>query len=77
MAAMPVLRPLHDEAGLKRLIVSTYQAVSGGGLEGIEVLASQIEHVGDRTRELAAAIPRRCCPRRRSGRCRWRTTSCR
>ncbi|MBF7012663.1 aspartate-semialdehyde dehydrogenase [Novosphingobium resinovorum] len=54
MAAMPVLRPLHDEAGLKRLIVSTYQAVSGGGLEGIEVLASQIEHVGDRTRELAA-----------------------
>lgn len=54
MAAMPVLRPLHDEAGLKRLVVSTYQAVSGGGLEGIEVLASQIEHVGDRTRELAA-----------------------
>lgn len=54
MAAMPVLRPLHDEAGLNRLIVSTYQAVSGGGLEGIEVLASQIEHVGDRTRELAA-----------------------
>ncbi|MGF7153786.1 aspartate-semialdehyde dehydrogenase [Novosphingobium gossypii] len=54
MAAMPVLRPLHDEAGLKRLIVSTYQAVSGGGLEGIEVLASQIEHVGDRTRELAS-----------------------
>lgn len=54
MAAMPVLRPLHDEAGLKRLIISTYQAVSGGGLEGIEVLASQIKHVGDRTRELAA-----------------------
>jgi aspartate-semialdehyde dehydrogenase len=53
MAAMPVLRPLHDEAGLKRLIVSTYQAVSGGGLEGIEVLARQIAHVGDRTRELA------------------------
>lgn len=54
MAAMPVLRPLHDEAGLKRLIVSTYQAVSGGGLEGIDVLARQIEHVGDRTRDLAA-----------------------
>ncbi|EIZ78962.1 aspartate-semialdehyde dehydrogenase [Novosphingobium sp. Rr 2-17] len=53
MAAMPVLRPLHDEAGLKRLIVSTYQAVSGGGLEGIEVLAKQIDHVGDRSRELA------------------------
>lgn len=53
MAAMPVLRPLHDEAGLKRLVVSTYQAVSGGGLEGIDVLARQIEHVGNKARELA------------------------
>jgi aspartate-semialdehyde dehydrogenase len=42
MAAMPVLKPLHDAAGLKRLIASTYQAVSGGGLEGIEVLRDQI-----------------------------------
>ena len=53
MAAMPVLRPLHEEAGLKRLVVSTYQAVSGGGLEGIDVLARQIAHVGDKARELA------------------------
>ena len=53
MAAMPVLRPLHDEAGLKRLVVSTYQAVSGGGLEGIDVLARQLAHVGDKARELA------------------------
>jgi aspartate-semialdehyde dehydrogenase len=29
MAAMPVLKPLHDFAGLRRLVVSTYQAVSG------------------------------------------------
>jgi len=43
MAAMPALRPLHDEAGLKRLVVSTYQAVSGGGMEGVEVLREQIE----------------------------------
>ncbi len=35
MAAMPVLKPLHDEAGLVRLVVSTYQAVSGGGLKGV------------------------------------------
>ena len=42
MAAMPVLRPLHDEAGLKRLVVSTYQAVSGSGLAGVDVLAGQI-----------------------------------
>jgi aspartate-semialdehyde dehydrogenase len=53
MAAMPVLKVLHDEAGLKRLTVSTYQAVSGGGLEGIDVLARQLDHVGDAARELA------------------------
>ncbi|MFC0205305.1 aspartate-semialdehyde dehydrogenase [Novosphingobium soli] len=53
MAAMPVLRPLHEEAGLTRLVVSTYQAVSGGGLEGIDVLARQLAHVGDKARELA------------------------
>jgi aspartate-semialdehyde dehydrogenase len=35
MAAMPVLKPLHDEAGLVRLIASTYQAVSGSGVAGV------------------------------------------
>ena len=53
MAAMPVLKPLHDAAGLKRLIVATYQAVSGGGMEGIDVLARQMAAVGDRGAELA------------------------
>jgi aspartate-semialdehyde dehydrogenase len=53
MAAMPVMRPLHEEAGLKRLTVSTYQAVSGGGVEAIDVLSRQIAHVGDRARELS------------------------
>lgn len=42
MVAMPVLKPLHDEAGLRRIIVSTYQAVSGGGLAGIAELEEQI-----------------------------------
>jgi aspartate-semialdehyde dehydrogenase len=41
MAAMPVLKVLSDEAGLERLIVSTYQAVSGSGLAGAEELAVQ------------------------------------
>lgn len=41
MAAMPVLKVLHDEAGLERLIVSTYQAVSGAGLKGGEELLAQ------------------------------------
>jgi aspartate-semialdehyde dehydrogenase len=53
MAAMPVLKPLHDEAGLKAIVASTYQAVSGAGLEGIDVLARQLAHVGDRARLLA------------------------
>ena len=42
MAAMPALKPLHDRAGLKRLTVSTYQAASGGGVEGIQVLSEQL-----------------------------------
>jgi aspartate-semialdehyde dehydrogenase len=42
MAAMPVLRPLHEEAGLRRLVVSTYQAVSGSGLAGVEELDTQV-----------------------------------
>jgi aspartate-semialdehyde dehydrogenase len=42
MAAMPVLKPLHAAAGLRRLIVSTYQAVSGSGLTGVEELDGQI-----------------------------------
>ena len=42
MAAMPVLRPLHGEAGLRRLVVSSYQAVSGSGLAGVEELDTQI-----------------------------------
>ncbi len=43
MAAMPVLGPLSDEAGLVRLVVSTYQAVSGSGLAGVQELASQVK----------------------------------
>jgi aspartate-semialdehyde dehydrogenase len=48
MAAMPVLKPLHDEAVLVRLVASTYQAVSGSGIAGVEELAGQVATVGDR-----------------------------
>jgi aspartate-semialdehyde dehydrogenase len=41
MAAMPVLRPLHDEAGLTGLVIATYQAVSGSGLAGVAELNEQ------------------------------------
>ncbi|BBZ36839.1 aspartate-semialdehyde dehydrogenase [Mycolicibacterium confluentis] len=52
MAAMPVLKPLHEEAGLTRLIVSSYQAVSGTGLAGVEELASQARAVIDGVEQL-------------------------
>ena len=47
MAAMPVLKPLHVEAGLLRMIASTYQAVSGGGLAGVQELDEQARKVAD------------------------------
>lgn len=45
MAAMPVLKPLHVEAGLVRMIASTYQAVSGAGLVGVDELSQQVQAV--------------------------------
>lgn len=47
MAAMPVLMPLHAEAGLVRLVASSYQAVSGGGLAGVNELDEQARKVAD------------------------------
>lgn len=47
MAAMPVLKVLHEEAGLQRLVVSSYQAVSGSGIAGVEELATQTRAVID------------------------------
>lgn len=52
MAAMPVLKPLHDEAGLQRLVVSSYQAVSGSGLAGVDELATQARAVIDGVEQL-------------------------
>ena len=42
MAAMPALKVLHAEAGLERMSVTTFQAVSGSGLAGAEELANQV-----------------------------------
>ena len=53
MVAMPVLKPLHDEAGLRRIVVSTYQSVSGGGLRGVDELEKQVIDVAPRSAELA------------------------
>lgn len=43
MAAMPVLKPLHDAAKLVRLSVASYQAVSGSGLAGVKELIDQVQ----------------------------------
>ena len=48
MAFMPVLKPLHDEAGLARLVVSSYQAVSGSGVAGVEELFDGVTAAGDK-----------------------------
>ncbi|MCZ2858373.1 aspartate-semialdehyde dehydrogenase [Blastococcus sp. VKM Ac-2987] len=53
MAAMPVLKPLHDEAQLVRIVASTYQAVSGSGLAGVDELDGQVKAVVDKAAELA------------------------
>jgi aspartate-semialdehyde dehydrogenase len=45
MAAMPVLKPLHDAAGLRRLVVTTFQAVSGSGGDGVAELDGQVRAV--------------------------------
>ncbi|AZS87301.1 aspartate-semialdehyde dehydrogenase [Streptomyces griseoviridis] len=45
MAAMPILRPLHAEAGLEALVVATYQAVSGSGVAGVAELHGQAQKV--------------------------------
>ncbi|MFK3983672.1 aspartate-semialdehyde dehydrogenase [Micromonospora sp. NPDC050397] len=47
MAAMPVLRPLHEEAGLVSMVVATYQAVSGAGLAGVAELDEQVRKVAE------------------------------
>ena len=52
MAAMPALKPLHDAAGLRRLGVSTYQAVSGGGVAGVEELLGQVTKVAAQAEKL-------------------------
>jgi aspartate-semialdehyde dehydrogenase len=55
MAAMPVLKPLHERAGLVRLVVSSYQAVSGSGTKGVRELETQVQAVADKAAELALA----------------------
>jgi aspartate-semialdehyde dehydrogenase len=52
MVAMPVLAPLHRAAGLRSVTVSSYQAVSGAGLAGVDELDSQVRAVSDKASAL-------------------------
>jgi aspartate-semialdehyde dehydrogenase len=52
MVAIPVLNALHDEAGLRRLVISTYQAVSGGGVDAVRELAEQLSKTVDQAADL-------------------------
>ena len=68
MVGMPVLKPLHDAAGLPRLVVATYQAVSGSGLAGVAELESQLRKSVDGAAALtfdgrpSTSRPRPCSP---------------
>src|ERR1035438_3858529 len=53
MVAMPVLKPLDERAGLRRIVASTYQAVSGAGLAGTYELDEQVRKVADGAAALA------------------------
>ena len=53
MVAMPVLKPLDKLAGLRRIVASTYQAVSGAGLAGTSELDAQVRKVADGAAALA------------------------
>ncbi|AKE40392.1 Aspartate-semialdehyde dehydrogenase [Corynebacterium kutscheri] len=52
MAIMPVIKALHEAAGVVKLHVSSYQAVSGSGLAGVETLLKQAAEIGDQAAEL-------------------------
>jgi aspartate-semialdehyde dehydrogenase len=52
MVAMPVMGPLHAAAGLTRIVVSSYQAVSGAGLAGVTELDNQVRAVSEKASEL-------------------------
>lgn len=52
MAIMPVIKALHNAAGLNTMRVASYQAVSGSGLAGVDTLAAQVAGIGERNTEL-------------------------
>ena len=75
MVGMPVLKPLDLEAGLESMVVTTYQAVSGGGLAGTAELDEQVRKVADQAaRPRPRRLARSTSPSRRRSRSRSRST---
>ena len=52
IVAMMALAPLHRAAGLRSLVLSSYQAVSGAGRDGTRELAEQVGKLHDQVEEL-------------------------
>lgn len=57
------LKPLHDLSPIKRIVVSTYQAVSGAGKEGIEELTNQVHQYNEGKEMMANLLPTGSCPK--------------
>src|SRR4051812_41071204 len=53
------LKPLHDKATIKRVVVSTYQSVSGAGKDGMDELFSQTKAVYTNSELIAKKFPTR------------------
>ena len=57
------LKPLHDISPIKRIVVSTYQAVSGAGKEGIEELQNQVKEYAEGKEMTANLLPTGSAPK--------------
>ncbi len=57
------LKPLHDLARIKRVVVSTYQAVSGAGKEGIDELTDQVKDFSEGKEMQARILPSAALPK--------------
>lgn len=51
------LKPLYDVSKIKRVVVSTYQAVSGGGKEAMAELEQQVKDINDGKEVVANILP--------------------
>ena len=57
ITALMAVAPLHEAAGLSKLVASSYQSVSGAGHRGVAELLEQIEKIGDAEEDLARPDP--------------------